>query len=71
MGKENTTSALPAAKSKQTKRVAKIARKVNNRRERLHTANELFADQEAEVHITNLGIIDICADGRDQHNHSR
>ena len=33
-----------------------------NRRERLQMANELFADQEAEAHITNLGIIDICAE---------
>ena len=61
MGKGNTTSALPTAESKQTKRVAKRARKVNNRRE-IHTANELFADQEAEAHITNLGIIDICTE---------
>ena len=62
MVKGNTTSALPAAMSKQTKCIAKRARKVNNRRERLHTANKLFADQEAEAHITNLGINDICAE---------
>ena len=62
MGKGNTTSALPAIKSNKTKRIAKRTRKMKNRRERLQTANELFTNEEAEAHITNLGIIDICAE---------
>ena len=61
-GKGNTSYALPAATSKQTKRIAKRARKMSNRREKLQPANKLFADQEAEAHITILGIIDICAE---------
>ena len=35
---------------------------MTNYRERLQTANKLFADQQAEAHITNLGIINICAE---------
>ena len=35
---------------------------MSNQRERLQTANKLFTDQDADAHITNLGIIDICAE---------
>ena len=46
-------------KSKQVKRTANRVRKVENRRERLQAASELFANQEAEAHIANQGVIDI------------
>ena len=39
--------------SKRAKRIAKRARKVNNKRERIQVTSELFADQEAEAHIAN------------------
>ena len=50
------------SKSKQVRRVAKRARKVENRQERLQAARELFADQEAEAHIANQGVIDTAAE---------
>ena len=49
-------------KSKQVQHIAKRARKVENRWERLQAANELLADQETEAHIANQGFIDICAE---------
>ena len=48
-------------KSKQVQRVAKRARKVENQRERLQAAQELFATQEAEAHIKNQGVVNISA----------
>ena len=35
---------------------------MENRRKKRQTANKLFADQEAETHIHNLGVINICAE---------
>ena len=46
---------------KKAKCIAKTARKVDNRRERLQAADKLFSNQEAEAHVANQDSIDICA----------
>ena len=57
-----TPPARHAAHSKRVKSIAKRVRSKANCREKVQAANELFADQEAEAHISNLGVIDICAE---------
>ena len=69
--KEKSNDPPIKPKIKQVWRIAKRARKVENRRERLQAANESFVDQEREAHIANQGIIDVCARAqRGWHDHS-
>ena len=60
--KTSQATSPPPPISKRAKRIAKRARKVNNKTERIQVASKLFADQEAEAHIANQGIINVVAE---------